>query len=247
VNTLIDKIAFIVPTRGRPGNVAGLSVAFDQTSFGYADLHFVVDGDHPEEHDYTRASGRHSVHYQPWRGLSGTLNTASVHFAKAYRYVGFMGDDHRPRTHGFDASLYGALRRMGDHAVAYGPDGQADYSHIMTGPVTEEASHVPMTWWVMDSQTIRLLGQHVPYVLSHTCVDDYVWQLGYQSETLTYVSGALVEHLHPVWGKAKTDESYELSSEHNNRLADHRKWAEYQKTQLPRDVRLIKMSRGTPG
>lgn len=242
---MIDKILFIVPTRGRPENVRQLSRAFDQARTGYADLIFIVDGDHPDEHDYSRATGSHSVYFQPWRGLSGTLNTVGPRFASAYRYVGFMGDDHRPVSPGFDAALYAALRRCGDHAVAYGPDGQAEYPHIMSGPVTEEASHVPLTWWAQDSQTIRMLGQMVPYVLSHTCVDDYIWQLGFQAGTLTYVEDALVEHLHPLWGKGSNDESYELSSNHHNRLADHIKWDEYQKTQLPRDVRLIRMSRGS--
>lgn len=244
---MIDKILFIVPTRGRPENVRELAKAFDENSSGYADLMFIVDGDHPDEHDYSRASGHWPVAFQPWRGLSGTLNTSSQRFAQAYRYIGFMGDDHRPRAAGFDGSLFGGLRRTGSFSIAYGPDGQADYSHVMSGPVTEESSHVPMTWWVMDSKIIRMLGQMVPYVLSHTCVDDYVLQLGYQSETLTYVADALVEHMHPIWGKAKTDESYELSSHHHNRLADHKKWDEYQRVQLPRDVRLIKMSRGLPG
>lgn len=241
---LRDKILFIVPTRKRPSNVSRLAKAFSELQSGFADLMFVVDGDHPDEHDYCRASNGWPVTFQPWRGLSGTLNTQGKFFAEKYRWIGFIGDDHVPTTHGFDAHLYGALRAVGEHAIAYGPDGQPfDTVVPMNIMVTPRTPHPPLTWWVMDCQTIRLLGQMVPYVLSHTCVDDYVWQLGYQAGTLVYVPGAEMDHLHPLWNKAETDESYELSSEHNNRLADHRKWEEYQEVQLPRDVALVKQWR----
>jgi len=238
-----DKIAFLVPTRGRPSNVGALALAWDEMiGAGFADLIFIVDGDHPEEHDYVRKSNGHQVYFQPWRGLSATLNTQALHFAERYQYVGFMGDDHRPRTKYFDQKLIIDLDYAGPYAVLYGPDGQPGWTAENQDSYAVDAltSHAPMTWWAMDSRLIRLLGQMVPWPLSHTCVDDYVWQLGYQAHKLWYSPSVLMEHLHPLWGKGSMDESYERSSEHNNRLADHKKWETYQEVQLPRDVRLIR-------
>lgn len=244
---MIDKIAFLVPTRGRPENVHRLAQAFTEQHDGYADLIFVVDGDHPEEHDYSRAALGFPVIFQPWRGLCATLNIQSLRLASQYKYVGFMGDDHIPRTPCFDEYLRQSLEVAGDYGIVYGSDGQAYFPACGSGFVNfpnPATPHIPMTWWCMDSKVITLLGQMVPWVLSHTCCDDYVWELGYQSGTLYFDSDVTMEHLHPLWGKAETDESYELSSNHHNRLADHVKWKEYQNVQLHRDVRLIKMARG---
>ena len=177
-------------------------------------LIFIVDGDHPEEHDYTRVARGHQMYFQPWCGLSATLNTQALHLAQRYQYVGFLGDDHRPRTKGFDTRLIGALDAVGSYGIVYGADGRPWHYSPRSGFVCMEDVHYPMTWWVMNSRVINLLGQMVPWPLSHTCVDDYVWQLGYQTGNLWF-EDVVVEHLHPLWGKAETDESYELSLYHH--------------------------------
>ena len=227
---MLNKIALIIPTRERPDQVAIQAKELTSLTGKFADIHYVIDGDHANEHEYSRALGEfhHITHFQPWRGLSGTLNTMGLKLSQYYNYVGFIGDDHFPKTFGWDGKLLEIISRT-DTLIAYGSDGQ---------PALPSYDHgfPPMTWWVMDSDLLHALGQMVPYVLSHTCVDDYVWQLGYRSSTLSYSTEVLFEHQHWFWGKGEKDESYERSSEHNNRIADNLKWLDYQKFQLPHDV-----------
>lgn len=225
---MLDKIALVIPTRERVDRVALQAAELHRLTGDFADIHYVIDGDHERDHEYSRAlhGYHHITHFQPWRGLSGTLNTMSARLVQYYPYVGFMGDDHFPLTLGWDHVMINLMRDPGT-LVAYGSDGQPD---------VDRWDHPPMTWWVMDSDLIHALGQMVPYPLNHTCVDDYVWQLGFQSDSLAYAPGVTMEHRHWFWDKAKTDDSYERSSEHNNRLADNIKWQHYQKIQLPHDV-----------
>lgn len=222
---ILNKIALIVPTRERPDQVHDQADAFKKLTGPYADIHYVVDGDHGNEHAYSRAVHDYPVHYQPWRGLSGTLNTSGVSLAQRYRYVGFVGDDHMPMTDQWDGLIFNTFA-LPETLIVYGPDGQPKGT----------GSYPALTWWVMDSDLILHLGQMVPFVLSHTCVDDYVAQLGYQSNTIVYDPDVLFEHNHWIWDKGVVDASYERSSEHNNRLADNKKWLDYQEIQLPRDI-----------
>jgi hypothetical protein len=225
----------IVPTRNRVESARIQAKEHLVKSTGMVDVIYVVDGDHANEHEYARAVNPWHVNFGPWRGLSATLNHYGMLWATHYRYIGFMGDDHLPRTNGWDWSVHAALS-MSHNLIAYGSDGQTD-------PV--DKVFPPLTWWVMDSRIITNLGQMVPWPLSHTCVDDYVYQLGRRTNSLVYLPDVLMEHMHPVWGKAKTDDSYERSSEHHNRLADHEKWKHYQECQLPRDILMVERARLT--
>jgi hypothetical protein len=235
---MLNKIALIIPTRQRVDKAREQSLLLRGTMGYDADIHYVIDGDPWNEHDYVRAlADSHSiVHVQPWRGLSGTLNTMSLKLSMGYRYVGFIGDDHLPRSLFWDTQIWNAFQDPST-LIVYGPDGSP----------TEPRDFPRLTWWVMDTDLIHATGQMVPYVLSHTCVDDYVWQLGFQSGTLSYLPDVLFEHQHHLWNKGPVDESYERSSEHNNRLADNLKWQYYQTVQLPHDVVLAQRLRKNNG
>lgn len=233
---MINRTLWIVPTRLRADKIRDHALNMKHTMEGQGQVLYAVDGDHDAQHDYGHALRGIDVllEFGPWRGLSGTLNFQSHFWAERYTQMGFLGDDHYPSTFAWDTKLFYAID-ADPLSIAYGPDGQ-----------TEETSiNIPLTYWAMDSRIIRLLNQMVPYPLSHNCVDDYIWQLGHQSDALHYVSGVTVEHRHPLWSKAESDRSYELSSEHHNRLADHEKWKEYQRCQLPHDVALLRAARGT--
>jgi hypothetical protein len=91
----------LVPTRGRPDNIVALMKSWEATSSGIADLILSVDWDDPKRNEYPESIDLPSwakVHYGPRRRLGGTLNKLAPVVADHYDVVGFMGDDHRPRT-----------------------------------------------------------------------------------------------------------------------------------------------------
>jgi hypothetical protein len=121
----------IVPTRGRPGNMGELMNAWLATTGGNSDLMFVVDGDDPEWPAYFT-----SAYELPERvslltigarpdgsgGMPRALNLAAENYWDAYRYLGFMGDDHRPRTPDGMTRYVEALDAMDGIGVVYGDD-----------------------------------------------------------------------------------------------------------------------------
>lgn len=225
----IDRTLWLIPTRLRSDRIADHAESLRRTLTGYGDVMYIIDGDHENEAKYFHNTLPYLCHPGPWRGLSATLNLYATVWAKTYRAIGFMGDDHFPRTVGFDAELHWAATADTDPAVAYGSDGSP--------------AMIP-TYWVMDSRIISTIGQMVPAVLRHNYIDNYVADLATGADALREVKNVLVEHLHPLWDKAETDPSYELSSAHHNRMADMVNYTEYKKAQLPRDIVLLRRLRG---
>jgi hypothetical protein len=112
--------------------------------------------------------------------------------------LGFMGDDHRPRTPQWDRKLLAAL---GDHqyAIAYGND-------LLQGENLATAS-------VMTNDIPRTLGYMALPTLTHLEVDT-VWMDWGRATHLTYLPDVILEHMHPVAGKAALDEGYTAVNSH---------------------------------
>ncbi|MDE3097772.1 MAG: hypothetical protein KGK07_17435, partial [Chloroflexota bacterium] len=111
--------------------------------------------------------------------------------------LAFFGDDHRPRTRGWDARVVDAMRAMGPGLV-YCDDGLQG-ERLPTAP-----------FWHAD--VIRALGWFYPPVLTHLFADDYWLHLASDLGRRTYLPDVLIEHMHPSAGKADEDESYRESA-----------------------------------
>src|SRR5690242_6623232 len=122
---MANDLLVIIPTRGRPQTIPEIMQAWDATS-ATADVLFAVDTDDPELAGYKahaasyKADGRVRFVFGKRRRLVGTLNQQAVKAAKAYRFLGFMGDDHRPRSDGWDARIRICL--SGGPGIVYGND-----------------------------------------------------------------------------------------------------------------------------
>jgi len=53
--------------------------------------------------------------------MNGTLNLIANKYADKYEYIAFMGDDHRPRTIGWDQKLVDSIADI-NNGIAYGND-----------------------------------------------------------------------------------------------------------------------------
>src|SRR5438093_9382869 len=108
----------IVPSRERPQNIDALVGAWRETSAGHANRTVGLDDDEPME--YPVLDDVLYVH-GPRQQLCGWTNTIATQHASQYRYLGSIGDDHRPRTRHWDAVICDALADLGT-GIVYGDD-----------------------------------------------------------------------------------------------------------------------------
>ncbi|MDQ0791987.1 glycosyltransferase family 2 protein [Streptomyces sp. B1I3] len=195
---MADDLLVIIPTRGRPQAVMALVRAWHETG-ATADLLFAVDNDDPELDAYKREAakfmkgGQVRFVFGKRMRLCGTLNQQAVKAAKRYRYLAFMGDDHRPRTAGWDERIRVCL--SGGPGVVYGND-------LLMG------ERMP-TAVAMTADIVQTLGYFSPPTLVHLCLDLCWLDWGRGMGRITYLDDMVIEHLHPANGKAELDAGYE--------------------------------------
>lgn len=185
----MSDLLVIVPSRGRPANITDLAACWPATG-ATADLLVVTDDDDPAPYqvpDWVR----HEI--GPRRRLGPTLNAAAVANADRYRLVGFMGDDHRPRTPGWDEIVSDEFDRLGT-GIVYGND-------LLQG------QNLP-TAVFMSASIVTALGRMVPDGLVHLFLDNYWADLGRELDALSYLPEVVIEHLHPAASKAASDAGY---------------------------------------
>lgn len=215
-------IVMLAPTRGRPAGAAELVDTFEETTARtrQASLVLVVDEDDPELPGY-EALGYPGMIVGPRLRLGPTLNRwAPVAVELGAEAVGFLGDDHRPRTRGWDALVLAELRRMGA-GVAYADDG---FQH----------ERIP-TSVVISSRLIALLGWMVPPGMVHLYLDDWWRRLGEDMAALSYLPHVLIEHMHPHAGKGAMDAGYAEVNSAEMYAADGAVFQEYLTQRWPND------------
>jgi len=191
----MTDLVVIVPSRGRPDAAVELAQAFADTE-ATAQLVFAVDEDDPTCGEYHEAQfpyPRTTHTFSAPSTMVSTLNRAAALYADKAVAIGFLGDDHRPRTSGWDRLYVEALRELGT-GIVYGND-------LLQG------ERIP-TQVAMTSDIVRVLGHMAPPPLTHLYVDNYWRDLGEAAGCLRYLPDVVVEHMHPVAGKADWDEGH---------------------------------------
>jgi hypothetical protein len=207
-------LVVIVPSRGRPVAARELAASFAETCTADTRLVFALDSDDPELSAYpTTAGGEVCVAPAP-SNMVLTLNLAAKGYASYLPNfaIGFMGDDHRPRTVGWDSMYLDTLRELGTGLV-YGDD-------LIQG------ERVP-TQVAMTSDIVRALGYMAPPQLVHLFVDNFWLSLGRLAGCIRYRSDVVIEHMHPVAGKAGWDEGHKRVNTPEYYARDEAAWRAY--------------------
>jgi hypothetical protein len=233
----------IVPSRGRPDSLERVAAAWNATGAFQesAGLIFAVDADDPRLPGYRaaldRLAGRdrpvNLMGCGPWQPMVPKLNAAAVLLAEQGHFaLAFMGDDHLPRTTGWAGLYLEALRKLGT-GVVYGND-------LLQGERL-------CTEWAMTSDIVRTLGRMVPAPVEHMYCDNSVMDLASRVGCLRYLPHVVVEHCHPLAGKADWDVGYARVNRaeqfHRDEAAYHR-WADHDRGL---DVAVVKALRGSDG
>jgi hypothetical protein len=223
----MHRSVVIVPSRGRPDNIARLVGAWMETATWDTDLVVAVDEDDPE-------LGAYEEVVPPWGDLQvgkpsrigPILNRLGPELAEKYEVVGFMGDDHLPRTQMWDEWLAAPLRTY--PGVAYGND-------------LHQSERLP-TMCMISSGLIRGLGYMVPPGLVHLFLDDFWRQLGTDVGRLSYYPEVVIEHLHPVAGKAPYDPGYTFSMAPGLMEGDRLRYQKFLAEDWPADLAKLRAS-----
>lgn len=239
----------IVPTRSRPHNVGPMVEAF-RASGAFddgAELCFVVDRDDPdfgayltaleavvgnERRDVTWLDASHHEQLVP------KLNKAAHYLCitREPALIGFMGDDHRPRTRGWVKTYRDELELLGTGIVSC-PDGH-------------RPDDLP-THWVMTSDIVRALGAMVPAPVEHLYCDDAIRELGRAAGCYVFRADLLVDHLNPYAGeRAPLDEQYERVNSSDQYRKDRPSYRTWKRsgglTVAAQTVRDLRTRKGTP-
>jgi hypothetical protein len=203
----VADLAIITPTRGRPERFAELVEAVEKTAGGDVLIVSCVDEDDPTRAEYDRLTPPtpgQLRYYGPRRSLSMWTNQVALNMPvlqgpDAPRYLASLGDDHRPRTHGWDRILIDAIEGLpGGFGFAYGND-------LLQG------EQMP-TAWVVSADVVRALNWMMLPSCEHMYVDNAILALGQAADRIVYCPEVIVEHVHPVAGKAAWDASYRASN-----------------------------------
>lgn len=223
----MTDLLVIVPTRSRPEAVSRVVAAWQETGAfdDGGELLFVIDEDDPRYAEYivafyevgnslgAESCGQTSI--QTWMPLVPKLNAVALVEATDHPRpyaIGFAGDDHLPRTPGWARRYVDTLRAAGT-GIVYCDDG---YQH----------ENIP-TQWAMTADIVRALGGMVPAPVDHLYCDNVVRDIGKAADCLYYLPDVLIEHMHPVVGKAPSDEQYERVNgrqQYRNDRPAYRSW-----------------------
>lgn len=235
-----DHLAIIVPTRGRPANIRKVISAWDFTNaWDHADLVLVADADDPEiggyrllqqelDHPDTGQSLVTLIEIPSWLPMVHKLDAAARDLAERYWAVGFAGDDHLPQTMGWAKRYLDVLHELGSGMV-YGDDGYQG----------KKLS----TEWAITADVIRALGRMVPAPVEHMYCDNSMMDLYGQAGALRHLPEIRIEHMHPVAGKADTDDQYQRVNHRDQFRKDRQAYELWQRTALPAQVAAVRALR----
>lgn len=228
----MTDLVVIVPSRGRPAAAVQVAQAFTATG-ATARLVFAVDEDDPTRFAYADALGHYpatTVHYTPAPStMVKALNVMASTYANEAYALGFLGDDHRPRTPGWDRLYVAALRELGT-GIVFGDD-------LLQG------ARIP-TQVAMTSDIVRALGYMAPPSLVHLAVDNWWKDLGEGAGCIRYLPDVVIEHMHPIAGKADWDEGHLRVNQQSMYDRDLTELARLRREELPGAIAKVRALRG---
>ena len=187
----------ITPSRGRPHGMRRLADAIRDTARAETDLFFATDDDDPASAGAALAAGealgdRVRLVHGPRQTLIEWTNQIAAAEAPNYRALASFGDDHVPRTEGWDVQMLATLEERGP-GIAYADD--LNPRNYQGGPM--------VTAPVMSSQIVTALGWMCYPPLIHFYADNIWEDLGRDAGCLYWLPGIVIDHRHyTVTGEA---------------------------------------------
>lgn len=220
-------LTMYVPTKGRPENAVKVQEAFFKTTVLNSRIVFIISDNDPELARYQSLELAETIVVSPDKpGFVSPVNLGYLHDRRThYSYsVGFMGDDHMPRTPAWDEICVNTLLAMRGGYV-YANDGF-------------QGEAIP-TSIIMSAEIPLSLGYITLPSLKHLYADNFWLDMGRAINRITYLPNVLIEHMHPGAGKALVDKGYEFSGSYQLDQEDKKEYERYLKEDLESDARIV--------
>jgi len=205
-------LGILLPTRGRPNNLARLIMAVEDTADDWH-LYLRLDYDDTLAPVYDTIVGIHrknvTIRHGSRIGFGPSLNELARHAERdGVSHLAMFGDDVVPETPHWDTRL---IEGLGDDlGIAYGDDGLRN-RHDPDLP----------THYVTHTEVYRRLGYLSPPTLRHLYVDNVARDVGRYLKNLAFVPVKITHH-HPwAYGEEIHDQTYHEGGRNPNiRRAD---------------------------
>lgn len=234
----MKDLLVITPSRGRPGRLGKMLDACLELATADTDVAVGIDDNDDDLDGYREAAANHRERirwfYGPRAGLGEWTNRLAVRYARPgdgdgdrprYRAFASFGDDHLPRTRGWDERLLAAIDQMGGTGIAYGDDlfmGQ----NLPTAPV-------------VSADIVAALGWMCEPSLHHMYVDNVWADLGRGADCLAYVPDVVIEHVHFRAGKTPVDQVYATAESWTE--TDKAAYLRWRERRMGRDVMRVRL------
>lgn len=207
-----ERFLILCPTRDRPDQAIELYNNIKAHSLN-SEICFIVDNDQIALYKDLRTFDC-IVEYVPHESMAFAINSVSVKYAKRYKYIGFLGDDHRIRTRGWDLILLSEFQIEKDIGIFYCND-------------LNQKQNLP-TQVVMSSVLIQTMKGIVPIDgIRHLYIDNFWKKVGEDLGILRYFDDVIIEHMHFSVGKNKEDELYKKNNSSERYLEDSNTFHSY--------------------
>lgn len=222
-------ITVLLPSRGRPEGAKAAIETFNETKSMFdTKIVLVLSRDDPKLMDYMDLGHLNwmSADYG-YDTLTKKLNWAVETFNRYPQLpdpdiFGFVADDNRFRTEGWDVHIDQALSKPG---IAYGND-------------LYQGAGLPTSWFV-SAEIVKALGWFALPTSDHMYLDNAWKTLGERLERLVYLPDVVIEHMHPVVGKGVWDETYSLSNTNERLTKDREAFENWVQKGIDQDVRKV--------
>lgn len=192
------SIAVFCPTRNRPKAIREAAYSLIETRrLGSTRLVAIIDADDLDAEEYVKQANTLYDYVFPIHegGMVAALNAGVKQVLAedpSITICGFIGDDHRFRTKGWDEAFEKELARPG---YVYGYDG---FWHDGKIP----------TQIFISREIVEALGYMALPDCHHLYVDNAWRSVGDAIHRFTWRRDVLIEHMHPAINKAEWDEGY---------------------------------------
>ena len=205
------NLAILTPSRNRPQNIVDMIESLEKTQTK-SDFIVIVDDDDVMLDRYLATGADVFMVERRGKGMAKPLNFVANHLKDKYRHFAFIGDDHRPRSEHWDLEFINNLDEF-ETGIVYGDD-------LFQGK--NLATQVGMS-----GDIVRALNGMTPPGLIHLYLDNFWMKLGNDLGALRFLPNVVIEHLHPVAGKAQWDEGYKAVNAEEVYSADAQAFKEY--------------------